>query len=670
MAQQPNPNAGLTAGASAASGSSSAGAGAGTGAGAAVGAGAASSASGASAREGLAASGSAGSAGASPPEVHVGHGRPPVRGRGGPVQKPKNMRGTLRRLWEFVGKERRWLAIVFLFVLVDSALTLAGPYLIGTSVDAAADSSGVDFRLLTIALIALAAAYIGDAVLTWLQGWLMAGVSQRIVRSLRESLFAKLHKLPLAYFDTRRHGEIMSRLSNDIDNVSMTVSQTTSQLMTGAIAIVGSLVMMLVLSPLLTLASLITVPLVYLLARTITKRTSVLFKQQQAQLGMLNGQIEETISGVEAVKSFNRERQVVASFEETNRKLRDIGIRAQIWSGFLMPLLSVINNIGFAAVAIVGGTLAVKGIITVGVIASFISYSRQFVRPLNDLANIYNMLQSGIAGAERVFELLDEKEEPVDEPGAVTLQSPKGEVVFDHVQFGYRADTPIVRGMSFRAEAGTNVALVGPTGAGKTTIVNLLTRFYDVTGGSVRIDGKDVREYTRDSLRVFGIVLQDTYLFSGTIRDNIKYGKPDATDEEVREAAMTANADGFIRLLPKQYDTELTENGGNLSQGQRQLLAIASVVLAKPSILILDEATSSIDTRTERHIQDALLHIMKGRTAFIIAHRLNTIRDADTIMVIDKGSIVESGSHDELIGRQGVYYRMYYNQFKNVVDGA
>lgn len=606
-----------------------------------------------------------------PPVLPLAHGRPLNRGRGGPVQKPKNMRGTLRRLWDYIGRERKWLAIVFVFVLIDSALTLAGPYLIGTSVNAIADRSGVNFRLLGFALFALLAAYIGDAVLTWLQGWLMAGVSQRIVLSLREALFAKLHKLPLAYFDTRRHGEIMSRLSNDIDNVSTTVSQTTSQLMSGAIAIVGSLVMMLALSPLLTLASLITVPLVYLLAKTITKRTALLFKEQQAQLGMLNGQIEETISGVEAVKSFNRERTVINSFEETNRKLRDIGIRAQIWSGFLMPLLSVINNIGFAAVAIVGGTLAVKGIITVGVIASCISYSRQFVRPLNDMANIYNVLQSGIAGAERVFELIDEKEEPLDEPEAEKLREPKGEVEFDNVDFGYRPDAPIVRGMSFRAPAGTNVALVGPTGAGKTTIVNLLTRFYDVTGGSVRIDGRDIRDYTRDSLRsAFGIVLQDTYLFSGTIKDNIKYGKPDATDEEVREAALAANADGFIRQLPWQYETELTENGGNLSQGQRQLLAIARVVLAKPSILILDEATSSIDTRTERHIQDALLHIMKGRTAFIIAHRLNTIRDADTIMVIDKGSIVESGSHDELMQRRGVYYRMYYNQFKNVVEGA
>nr|WP_240489149.1 ABC transporter ATP-binding protein [Cohnella thermotolerans] len=598
--------------------------------------------------------------------------RPPARGRGGPAQKPKNMSGTLKRLWGYIGQERKWLFIVFVLLLIDSGLTLVGPYLVGVSVDAIArDAGGVDFRLLEGVLVALTAAYIGDALLTWLQGWLMAGVSQRIVLRMRGALFGKLHKLPLVYFDTRRHGEIMSRLSNDIDNVSTTVSQTTSQLMSGAIAIVGSLVMMLALSPLLTLASLITVPFVYLLARTITKRTAGLFREQQAQLGLLNGQIEETISGIEAVKAFNRERSVVESFEETNRKLRDTGIRAQIWSGFLMPLLGVINNLGFAAVAIVGGILAVKGLATVGIIASFISYSRQFVRPLNDLANVYNVLQSGIAGAERVFEVMDEKEEPEDAAGAVRLLHPQGEVVFENVRFGYRPDAPIIGGMSFRAEAGTSVALVGPTGAGKTTVVNLLTRFYDVTGGRILIDGRDIREYTRDSLRgVFGIVLQDTYLFSGTIRDNIRYGKADATDEEVRAAAAAANADGFIRQLPDGYDTVLTENGGNLSQGQKQLLAIARVVLSKPSILILDEATSSIDTRTERHIQDALLHIMQGRTTFVIAHRLNTIRDADTIMVIDKGGIVEQGSHDELMQRQGMYARMFNNQFKNVVEGV
>lgn len=608
-----------------------------------------------------------------PPDLPMmGPGRPGGfgnRARGGPVAKPKQFKATLKRMWQFVGHQRKRLAIVFLFILASSVLTLTGPFLIGHAIDAmtAADGGTVHFQLLELFILGLAAAYLIDGVLTFLQSWFMAGLSQRIVGHLRAALFEKLQKLPLGFFDSKPHGEVMSRLSNDIDNVSNTISQSTTQLMSGVIALIGSLTMMLILSPILTLATLITVPLVYLLGKTITKRTSVLFKEQQAQLGKLNGHIEETISGIHVVKAFNHEDKAIQEFNEVNNKLYQVGLKAQIYSGFLMPLLAVINNIGFAAVAVVGGVLAVKGSITVGVIASFLSYSRQFVRPLNEMANTYNILQSGVAGAERVFEILDEKEEPEDPPHAKELRNPKGHVVFENVTFGYRPDVPILKHVDFDSSEGSSTALVGPTGAGKTTIVNLVTRFYDVTEGTIYIDGVDIKEYTRDSLRrCFGIVLQDTYLFSGTIKENIKYGKSDATDEEVIEAARMANADPFIRRLPKQYDTVLSENGGNLSQGQRQLLAIARVILAKPSILILDEATSSIDTRTELHIQDALLNIMQGRTSFIIAHRLNTIRDADTIMVIDRGEIVEKGSHDELIDRQGTYYQMFFNQFKNL----
>nr|WP_246627377.1 ABC transporter ATP-binding protein [Paenibacillus solanacearum] len=593
-------------------------------------------------------------------------------GRGRPVVKPKNFRATLKRLWQYLGREKKLLSFIFLIILIDSVITLAGPYLIGVSVDAMSVSGGrVDFHLLQIAIIALTTAYISDAFLTFLQGWLMAGMSQRIVMNLRSALFGKLQKLPLSFFDTRRHGEVMSRLTNDIDNVSNTISQSTAQLMTGSIAILGSLTMMIVLSPLLTLASLITVPLVMLLARTITKRTSALFREQQAQLGKLNGHAEETITGLLVVKAFNHENKAIEEFEEVNTKLYEVGLKAQIFSGFLMPIMGVINNIGFAAVAIVGGVLAVNGDITIGVIASFLSYSRQFVRPLNEMANIYNIMQSGVAGAERVFEIMDENEEDKDAPGAVMLEHPRGHVVFENVTFGYSPDVPILKNISFEATEGSSTALVGPTGAGKTTIVNLLTRFYDVTGGRILIDGRDIKEYTRDSLRrTFGIVLQDTYLFSGTIKENIKYGRSDATDREVVAAAKMANADVFIRRLPNGYDTMLTENGGNLSQGQRQLLAIARVILAEPSILILDEATSSIDTRTELHIQDALLQVMKGRTTFIIAHRLNTIRDADSIMVIDRGEIEERGSHDQLIKEKGAYNRMFTNQFKNIQAAA
>ncbi|NOU64866.1 ATP-binding cassette domain-containing protein [Paenibacillus sp. LMG 31461] len=586
-------------------------------------------------------------------------------GRGGraPKVKPKNFKNTMRRLWSYMGTERKWLTIVFLFILADAALTLAGPYLIGVAVDAMAGGV-VDYNVLDVVMIVLIATYIADGGLTFMQSWVMAGLAQRVVRRLRQTMFAKLQKLPLAYFDGRSHGDVMSRLSNDIDNVSNSISQATTQLMTGSIAIVGSFIMMLILSPTLTLATLITVPLVFLLAKTITKRTSVLFKEQQAQLGKLNGHIEETISGLLVVKAFNREQKAIQEFNSVNDRLYAVGLKAQIWSGFLMPILGVINNIGFSSVAIVGGILAVKGHITVGVIASFLSYSRQFVRPLNEIANTYNVLQSGVAGAERAFEVLDEAEEAEDEPGAVDLEKPIGHVTFQDVTFGYRPDRPIIKEVSFETAAGSSLALVGPTGAGKTTIVNLVTRFYDATSGTILIDGRDIKSYTRSSLRrSFGIVLQDTYLFSGTIKENIKYGNPEATDAEVIAAAKLANADTFISRLPKRYDTPLSENGGNLSQGQRQLLAIARVILADPSILILDEATSSIDTRTELHIQEALLSIMKGRTSFIIAHRLNTIRNADTIMVIDQGKIAEQGSHNTLMSQEGTYSRMFSNQF-------
>ncbi|EJL22560.1 ABC transporter ATP-binding protein [Brevibacillus sp. BC25] len=584
----------------------------------------------------------------------------------GPVSKPKNFSGTLKRLWQAFGKEKKLLPIVFGIVFVDALLMLSAPYLIGKSIDAMTGGEEA-LSFLSIIILALLGSYILDGALTFLQSWLMAGISQRIVTNLRQALFDKLQKLPIAYFDGRTHGELMSRLTNDIDNVSNSISQSTTQLMSGGIVILGSLVMMLVLSPILTLACLITVPLVFLLTRTIAKRTSVLFKNQQMELGKLNGHIEETISGIQVVQAFNYEQKAIEDFTTINDRLCKIGMKAQVWTGFLMPIMNVINNLGFAMVAIVGGVLAIKGLITVGVIASFLSYSRQFVRPLNDLANIFNVLQSGVAGAERVFEVLDEQEEPLDSPGATVLAQPNGHVVFDQVSFGYRPDQLILKNISFEAQAGSTIALVGPTGAGKTTIVNLLTRFYDVTSGTIYLDGKDIREYSRDSLRrSFGFVLQDTYLFSGTIKENIMYGKPDATDTEVVAAAKMANADVFINRLPMRYDTMLTENGGNLSQGQRQLLAIARVILAKPSLLILDEATSSIDTRTELNIQDALLTIMEGRTSFVIAHRLNTIRDADTIMVVDRGEIVEKGSHDELIEQKGTYYQLFYNQFKNL----
>jgi len=593
----------------------------------------------------------------------------PGRGFGGPrsvmpVVKAKDFKKTIKRLWYYFGKERKLLAVVFLLVICSAAVALLTPFLIGRAIDSMSSAwEKVNFGLLQTIAAALIAAYISDALLSLMQGWLMAGVSQRIVQNLRSTVFAKLQKLTVAFFDTHTHGEIMSRLSNDMENISSTISQATIQLLSSVITVIGAFVMMLILSPLLTIASVITIPLVFLVTRAVAKRTRLLFKEQQVILGKLNGHIEETISGLQIIKAFNHEEKSIRDYEELNRKLNAVGIKAQIWSGFIMPLMNVINNIGFAVIAGAGGVLAVRDIITIGVIASFLSYSRQFARPLNEIANIFNILQSAVAGAERVFEIIDEQEEQSDVKDAAELKSPEGHVVFRDVYFGYRADVAVLKGISFEAEAGSTIALVGPTGAGKTTVVNLLARFYDVTSGSILIDGWDIREYSRDSLRgCFGIVLQDTYLFSGSIRENIRYGKLDASDCEVEEAAVMANADVFIRRLPKGYDTILTESGSNLSQGQRQLLAIARAILANPSILILDEATSSVDTRTELHIQEAMLKLMKNRTSFIIAHRLSTIRDADMIMVIDHGEIVEKGSHEELIGSDGVYAKMYYSQ--------
>jgi ATP-binding cassette subfamily B multidrug efflux pump len=588
-----------------------------------------------------------------------------LMGKHGMMQgaKPKQLSATLSRLWGFLRQERRLLWLGVAFAVLQAVIAISTPLLIGMGIDAIAEDRIPWLQLL---LLILVAAYGGEALFSWLQGWLLAGISQQMVSGLRGLLFAKMQKLPLSYFDSRPHGETMSRLTNDMEQMSGTVAQSFLQLMAGAITIVGSLVMMLTLSPLLTLAALITVPLVFLLTRTISSKTRVLFKEQQAQLGALNGHVEETISGQEVVKAFHVEDIVTQQFTTKNARLTEVSIKAQIWSGFLMPILSVINNIGFAAIALVGGLLAVQGAITVGVIASFVGYSRQFVRPLNELAQTYNQLQSGLASAERAFEMLDESEELPNRPTALNLQKPAGHIRFDQVHFAYRPEVPILKNMSFEAPAGSRIALVGPTGAGKTTIVNLLTRFYEVTSGTIWLDGRDLREYSRESLRrAFGMVLQDTYLFSGTIRENIMYGRPDSTDEEVREAAQRANAEWFIQQLPHGYDTRLTENGGNISQGQRQLLAIARVMLMQPAMLILDEATSNIDTRTELQIQQAMSHLMQGRTSFIIAHRLQTIRDADHIIVIDQGAIAEQGTHAALMARQGIYHEMFLNQFKN-----
>ena len=588
--------------------------------------------------------------------------------RGMPVAKAKDMRGTVKRLWGYFGDERKQLVALSALVLTSTAIGLVVPYLIGQAIDTIENLSGSsNVSLLRIIVIGLVAAYLLDWVIHFGQAWFMAGVSQRIVRKLRNTLFIKLQKLPISFFDKHTHGEIMSRLSNDIESVSNTVAHSTTQLMSSALMITGSFIMMVLLSPYLTLASMVTVPLVYLVAKVITKRTRALFKQQQKMLGELNGHIEEMISGISVVKAFNHEETVVLQFDAINHSLYEVGVKAQIWSGFIMPLMNVINNIGFTAVAAVGGMLAVQELITIGVIAAFLSYSRQFVRPLNEIASVFNTLQSALAGAERVFEVLDEEEETSDTEDTRVLANPAGHIRFEQVSFGYVPNVNVFHNISFEVDPGSSIALVGPTGAGKTTLINLLTRFYEVDSGRILIDGHDIRSYSRNSLRqCFGIVLQDTYLFSGTIRENIQYGKLDACFEDILQAAKLANAHGFIQRLPNGYDTHLSESGTNLSQGQQQLLAIARAVLANPAILILDEATSNVDTRTELQIQEAMLELMQGRTTFIIAHRLSTIRDADRIMVVDKGEIVEWGNHDSLMEQAGVYHDLYFSQFRNI----
>ena len=603
-----------------------------------------------------------------------GPGGGPRGGMGGgarwlqPVVRAKDRRGTMARLWACFGVERARIFVVFGLVLVDCGILLSGPWLIGRCVDAMAPgplSSSIAFAAV---LGALLLAYALDAALVLSQVWLMAGASQEIVKSLRRDLFGKLQRLPVSLFDSWSHGDLMSRLSNDVDNISSTIAQSTTQLVSTLLTIAGSFTLMLVLSPLLTLAALVTVPLVFLLTRTVSRRTRVLFRRQQAALGAMNGHIEETISGIDVIKAFGREGAAIGEFDGLNEDLKSIGTEAQVWSGFIMPLMNVINNLGFAAVAAVGGVLAVKGLVTIGVIASFISYSRQFSRPLNDLANTYNTLQTALAGAERVFEVMDQAEEAPDRPvassgGAGVLRGIRGDVDFESVSFGYKTDRLVLRDVSFEAREGSVTALVGPTGAGKTTIVNLLARFYDASAGSIRIDGRDLRDYARDDLRrIFGIVLQDSYLFSGSISENILYGRPGASEGEVARAVAAANAASFIDRLPRGYDSVLTEGGSPLSEGQRQLIALARAILADPAILILDEATSSVDTRTELHIQAAMIKLMEGRTSFIIAHRLSTIRNADNILVMEGGRIVESGRHEALMAEGGLYHRMYSSQ--------
>jgi ATP-binding cassette subfamily B protein len=588
----------------------------------------------------------------------------PGRMRPGEVQKvrSKDARGTLRRIWRYLKRQRTPLVIVLAGTVMATLLSLAGPWLIGRIIDdyiVPANRDGfAETGLVLLGVYALGAFF------TWVQQYAAASLSQHTVRDMRQDLFAQYQRLPVGFFDRRTHGELMSRAVNDLLNVSDTLNQTVVQFIASVLTLAGCLVMMFSLSVRMTLVTLITVPLVGWIAKTVAKYTRRHFSEQQRQLGLVNGFVQENVAGLKAVKLFVREEKAVAEFREMNGRLREIGIRAQSLSGSMGPIMNALRNLTFVVIAVSGGIFAYYDLVTIGIIASFLSYANQFSQPINQIANQYNMLQAAIAGAERIFEILDEPREPAGPENSPDLPPIRGEVVFDRVTFGYKPDAPVLRDVTLRAEPGQMIALVGPTGAGKTTIINLLTRFYDIQEGRILIDGRDIRELDPRALRrQIGLVLQDAHVFSGTIRENIRYGRLDATDGEVEEAARIANADAFIRKLPDGYDTVLDEGGGNLSQGQRQLITIARAVLANPRILILDEATSSVDTRTELHIQEAMRKLMRGRTSFVIAHRLGTIREADRILVIHGGEVIEQGTHEELLASGGFYAELYRNQY-------
>jgi len=583
-----------------------------------------------------------------------------------PWGKARSSRTTLKRLWGFLKGERGSLLLVFSLILVSSLLTLTGPFLIGRAIDAMTGGrGGVDFNRLGPISLELFAVYLGAALATWGQTYLLVEISQNTVKTLRDALFAKIQTLPLRFFDRHPHGELMSRLTNDIENINNALSQNIAHIFSSVLMLGGALAMMLALSPSLTFLSLLVIPLGIGLTGAIAGRTRHAFSGQQTELGRINAYIEERISGARVVKAFGREQASRKEFQEINSRLATVGLRAQVFSGLIPPLMNLVNNLSFAVVAAVGGWMVLGGALSIGVIASFLNYSKQFARPINELANSYNTFQAALAGAERVFEVMDEEPEQADAPDAQRLGKVAGEVVFEGVRFAYSAGQPVLQEVDLHAAPGQTIALVGPTGAGKTTVVNLLTRFYEIDGGSIRIDGRDIRMVRKESLRhALGIVLQDAYLFSESVRENLRYGRLDATDEEIEAAARLANAHSFIERLPRGYETVLSEEGGNLSQGQRQLLSIARTILADPAILILDEATSSVDTRTEMNLQEAMGKLMKGRTNLVIAHRLSTIRKADKILVIRNGRIIERGNHEQLLEARGFYSELYRSQFE------
>ena len=602
----------------------------------------------------------------------------PGRGPGKTVEKAKDLKGTTKKLLNnYLSKYRLALVIVIIFAIGSTIFSIVGPKILGNAtteifnglVSKLSGGSGINFGKIGEILLTLLALYGLSALFSLIQGFTMTGVAQKLTYKMRNDLAKKINKLPMHYFDKKTKGEVLSIITNDIDTLSQNLNQSITQIITSICTLIGVLIMMFSISWEMTLVSLLILPVTVFIVKNVVGKSQKYFKKQQDYLGHVNGQVEEIYGGHTIVKAFNGENEAIKEFSKANKELYQSAWKSQFLSGLIFPIMNFIGNIGYVAVAILGGYLAIQGKITVGNIQSFIQYNKQFTQPINQIAQVSSMLQAMVAAAERVFEFLEEPEEVEDVENPKSTEGLKGNVTFDHVKFGYDEDRIIINDFSAKVEDGQKIAIVGPTGAGKTTMVKLLMRFYDVNSGAILLDGINIKDFKREDLRkMFGMVLQDTWLFGGTIKDNIRYSKPDATDAEVIEAAKAAHVHHFIKTLPSSYDMVLNEESSNVSAGQKQLLTIARVILADPKILILDEATSSIDTRTELQIQAAMDNLMKGRTSFIIAHRLSTIKNADLILVMNHGDIVEQGTHEELLAKGGFYADLYNSQFEEVEE--
>jgi ATP-binding cassette subfamily B multidrug efflux pump len=606
--------------------------------------------------------------------------RPQRRGPMGrgmqPGEKPKDLKKSVKKLMQYIAKYKIAIFIVMLFAAFSTIFNVAGPKILGKATTALSEglmkkiqgTGSIDFHKIGLILLIVLALYLASALFSFVQGWIMTGITQKVCYRLRREISEKINRMPMKYFESRTYGEVLSRITNDVDTLGQGLNQSITTIITSVATLMGVLVMMLSISPLMTLIALIILPISMGLIALVTRKSQKYFHAQQEYLGHINGQVEEVYGGHLVVKAFNHEKETIDEFERTNRILYNSAWKSQFLSGMMQPIMMFVGNLGYACVALTGGLLAIKNVITIGDIQAFIQYVKNFTQPIQQIAQVINMVQSMSAASERVFEFLEEEEEIQLAEQPADISKVTGEVTFDHVGFGYQPEQPIIHDFSAHVEPGQKIAIVGPTGAGKTTMVKLLMRFYDVDRGSIRLNDRDIRDFNRRDLRdAFGMVLQDTWLFKGTIMENIRYGRLDATDEEVIAAAKAARAHHFIQTLPGGYQMELNEDASNVSQGQKQLLTIARAILADNKILILDEATSSVDTRTEIEIQKAMDNLMKGRTSFVIAHRLSTIRNADLILVMKDGDIIEQGDHDTLLAANGFYANLYNSQFEEAV---